>query len=105
VNLLCNSERAILKYPNVFFELINVLYFQLKEMPDDFFSDIILQENFLTLNLHNLFNNIQEIPAESDSILNSLKEKTAKFKNYLEQRFKFDFDSCPDEYAAVVVDE
>ena len=103
MNLLCNSERAILKYPNVFFELINVLYFQLKEMPDDFFSDIILQENFLTLNLHNLFNNIQEI--SSDSVLTSLKEKTAKFKNYLEQRFKFDFDSCPDEYAAVVVNE
>ena len=104
VNLLCNCERAVLKYPHVFTDLINILYFQLKEMPDDFFVDVISKENFLTVNLHNLFENIRDACLLDESTLKSLNEKNNKFKNYLQQRFSFDFDSCPDEYQPVVVE-
>lgn len=107
VHLLCNCEKAIGKYTKVYVELINILYFQLKEMPDDYFSDILLQENFLTINLHNLFENIS-YAYHSDKDKNSLKnlnEKCSKFKNYLQQRFNLSFDSCPDEYQPVVVSE
>jgi hypothetical protein len=47
-------------------------------MPDDYFSDILLQENFLTINLHNLFENIS-YAYHSDEDKNSLKNLT--FKN------------------------
>lgn len=110
VHLLCNCEQAIIKYPAVFIEFINVIYFQLKELPEDFFTDIISRDNFLTVNLHNLFDNVKEAHnthnnLKDNSLLNNLNDKTIRFKNYLQQRFDINFDSCPDEYAPVVVEE
>ncbi len=74
-------------------------------MPEDFFIDIISKDNFLTVNLHNLFDNINDATQASDSELNKLKEKSEKFKNYLSQRFAIDFEQEPDEYAPVVCGE
>lgn len=106
-SLLCNCDTAIKKHLGVFTEFINVLYFQLKEMPEDFFIDIIAKDNFLTVNLHNLFDNINGLKNEctdSDDLkqIQILQDKTRKFKNYLTQRFNIDFEEEPDEYAPTV---
>ena len=81
-------------------------------MPQDFFTDIITSNNFLIVNLHNLFNNIKcvfdlysstrELEENSSQLITSLNEKCDKFKNFLEEKFKFNFDLEPDEYAPVV---
>ncbi len=105
VSLLCNCDRAIVRRASFFTEFLSVLYFQLKEMPEDFFIDIISKDNFLTVNLHNLFDNINDATQASDSELSKLKEKSEKFKNYLSQRFAIDFEQEPDEYAPVVCGE
>jgi A1 cistron-splicing factor AAR2 len=105
VSLLCNCDRAIVRRASFFYEFLSVFYFQLKEMPEDFFIDIISKDNFLTVNLHNLFDNINDATQASDSELNKLKEKSEKFKNYLSQRFAIDFEQEPDEYAPVVCGE
>ena len=111
LSLLCNSEDAIHKYPNMYIQLIQVLFFQLKEMPQDFFTDIITSNNFLVVNLHNLFNNIKCVfdlysnkneSKENLNLIRNLNEKCDKFKNFLEEKFKFNFDLEPDEYAPVV---
>ncbi len=107
VSLLSNCDKALVKHASFFIEYLNVLYFQLKEMPEDFFIDIISKENFLTVNLHNFFSNINDATEVNSKCLElvRLKEKSEKFKNYLTQRFDINFEEEPDEYAPVVVCE
>ncbi|CAF0877465.1 unnamed protein product [Brachionus calyciflorus] len=109
INLVCNSESFIRKYPNLFIQFIQVLYFQLKEMPEDFFTDIITSNNFLVVNLHNFFDNIKSVVDECLDDANEdflkLNEKCAKFKSYLQEKFDFDFEQEPVEYAPVVCDD
>ena len=107
LSLLCNCEVSIKNRVKFFQELVNVMYFQLKEMPEDFFIDIISKDNFLTVNLHNLFDNINSIVNENldktdCTELNNLHNKCIKFRNFLSQRFKIDFDQEPDEYAPFI---
>lgn len=107
ISLLCNCDRAIGDHLEFFIEFINTLYFQLKEMPADFFVDIISKDNFLTVNLHNLFDNINGISGvdKNTDLARKLEDKCVKFKNYLTQRFEIDFEEEPDEYAPVICEE
>jgi A1 cistron-splicing factor AAR2 len=100
MNLLCNSEDIIQKLPNLYLNLIQILYFQLKEIPEDFFVDIITRNNFLIITLHNLFDNIESIEETVDEII-KLKDKAKKFRAYLKEEL-FDFDNEPDEYAPTI---
>ena len=103
MNLLCNSEAIIKKMPNLYLNLIQILYFQLKEIPEDFFVDIITRNNFLIITLHNLFDNIESVAVEDDNSedIIKLKDKSKKFRDYLKQEL-FDFDNEPDEYAPTI---
>ncbi|CAF0860393.1 unnamed protein product [Brachionus calyciflorus] len=109
INLVFNSESFIRKYPNLFIQFIQVLFFQLNEIPEDFFTDIITSNNFLVVNLHNFFDNIKSLVDECIDDANEdylkLNEKCAKFKNYLQEKFDFDFEQEPDEYAPVVCED
>jgi A1 cistron-splicing factor AAR2 len=111
VNLLCNSETAIRSRPGLFLNFLNALYFQLNEMPADFFTDITTAENFLVFNLHNLFDNVSDVcgrisgEEEDETIIDKLRRKSDQFKNYLQQKFNFDFEQEPDEYAPVICDD
>ncbi|XP_027744302.1 protein AAR2 homolog isoform X2 [Empidonax traillii] len=51
LDILCRSEDAIVKYQDLYINLISVLYHQLNEIPADFFVDIVSQDNFLTSTL------------------------------------------------------
>lgn len=104
VQLLCNCEQAIVEYNRFYTEFVNVLYFQLKEMPEDFFVDIISKDNFLLVNLHNFFDNVSEVNSQDGLLMKGLHDKSVKFKNYVTQRFGIDFAEEPDEYAPVVCD-
>ncbi len=105
LQLLCNCEQAIVEYHSFYLEFVNVLYFQLKEMPQDFFVDILSRNNFLLVNLHNFFDNINEVSSQDMTLMKKLHEKSNKFKNYVTQRFGIDFEETPDEYAPVVCQE
>lgn len=108
INLLCNSENSIKKYPQLFIQFVQVVYFELKEMPEDFFSDILTSNNFLVVNLHNFFDNIKSVNDEcmnQDGSILQLSEKCIKFKNYLKEKFGFDFEEEPDEYAPVICED
>ena len=118
VSLICNSDTIIKKYPSLFIQFIQTLYFQLKEMPEDFFTDIITSNNFLVVNLHNLFSNINDcyallqsenekqlISSANLNLIQNLNERATKFKEFLQEKFDFDFELEPDEYAPVVCEE
>jgi A1 cistron-splicing factor AAR2 len=112
-SLLCNSETLIEQHPAMYAQFVQVLYFQIKEVPEDFFTDIVTSNNFLAVNLHNLFDNIREVSARSGGggsggsgeIAKRLHEKCDRFKGYLQAKFGLDFEEEPDEYAPVVCEE
>jgi A1 cistron-splicing factor AAR2 len=106
ISLLCNSEQSILKHPNMFAKFVQCIYFQLKEMPDDFFTDILTRNNFLTVNLHNLFDNVKQVVESNpeNTAITSLEQKCIQFKTYLEDKFELKFEMEPDEYAPQMVE-
>ncbi|KAK7094011.1 protein AAR2 homolog [Littorina saxatilis] len=99
VHLLCTSDEALHTYPKLFTDFIGMLHFQIREIPEDFFVDIVSQNNFLTTTLHELFSNL-----ESQDVDATLRSRGLKFRQHLTEKFKWDFTSEPDEYAPVVVE-
>uniref|UniRef100_A0A0M3HYW2 Protein AAR2 homolog n=1 Tax=Ascaris lumbricoides TaxID=6252 RepID=A0A0M3HYW2_ASCLU len=89
IHLLCSCKKAITTYPNLYISLLPTIHFQLKECPKDFFVDIVSKDNFLTTTLSRLFVNIED----SEDAPAALKEKSAKFKNFLTKHFRWNFDT------------
>ncbi|CAG5134956.1 unnamed protein product [Candidula unifasciata] len=99
VHLLCTSGDAITQYPEAYSSFISILHFQIREIPSDFFVDIVTSSNFLTATLHELFQNLL-----GDHVDPKLRKKGLSFQKHLTDKFKWDFMSEPDEFAPVVVD-
>jgi len=100
VDMMCGCGDALNKYPKLFTCFIDELHFQLQEVPEDFFIDIISCNNFLVMTLTNLFCNIREFEAET-----KLKSKAISFENHLTKKFGWTFaDEEDDEFCPVVVD-
>lgn len=88
IHLLCSSITALQERNDLYMQFNRVLYFQLKECPEDFFIDIVSRDNFLTTTLSMLFANIRDASCASTE----LKRKSLTFKEYLTKTFKWDFD-------------
>lgn len=99
LHLLCCGEGAVSKYKDLYISLIKVLHFQLREVPEDFFVDIVSQNNFLTSTLRELFSNLQ-----NESVDKTLCHRGMNFKQNLTTRFNWDFDVEADEDGPVVVE-
>ena len=100
INLLCCSEEACVKYPDLFSGLLSMLHYQIEEIPSDFFVDIVERENFLVVVLRSLFENLSQ-----PGIHNALHTKALRFQKHLEKKFKWDFSIEQGEFAPVVVTE
>jgi len=76
-----------------------VIYFQVQEIPSDFFVDIVTCNNFLTSTLCSLFIHLRQAEVEG-----YLKSKAQKFQQYLTKRFKWNFeeDDLDDEKPVIV---
>jgi A1 cistron-splicing factor AAR2 len=75
VHLICSCESALSNHTNFFMDFIGVLYFQVHEIPEDFFVDIVSQSNFLTTTLQEFFSNLESSSAEEclkKKVLNNL---------------------------------
>jgi A1 cistron-splicing factor AAR2 len=99
LRVLCKSDAALLKYPEMFINFIRVLYFQLQEVPNDLFVDIVDKDNFLVMSLREFFSNIDEQTMVDDS----LRRRGERFKKYVTKKFRWDFDAEPEDEAPVVV--
>lgn len=101
VNLFSFTEKAIPKYPELFSKFIGVLHFHVKEIPEDFFVDIVAQNNFLVGNLRIFFRNVQECGVVA------LQERALRFRKHLEKKFEWQLlveEEEDEEDAPVVVD-
>ncbi|CAI8012816.1 Protein AAR2 homolog [Geodia barretti] len=100
VRLLCMSESALSDQTELFTNFITVLHFQLKEIPDDFFVDIVSRSNFLTTTLQVFFACLEQ----GSSLDSRLVKKGLQFRDNLTKQYNWDFSSEPDEYAPTIVD-
>ncbi|XP_038062741.1 protein AAR2 homolog [Patiria miniata] len=98
VHILCASEESLMAHQELYASFITSLHFQLKEVPADFFIDIVSKDNFLTTTLREFFANLQ-----GAEVGQPLKVKGRRFKDSLTKRFRWDFDAMPDDDAPVVV--
>jgi len=85
---------------NLYTEFIRVLHFQLKEVPEDMFVDIVEGNNFLYASLREFFSNVQH----STELMGTFKRRVDRFKVNLTSKFRWDFDIEPDDEAPVVVE-
>lgn len=99
VHVMCTSEEALQNQASLFLNFISVIHYHIQETPEDFFVDILSANNFLTSTLQEFFSNLENMSLDSD-----LKKRGLKFRDYLTQKFKWDFTSEPDDYAPTVVD-
>ena len=76
------------------------VHLQMQEVPEDFFVDIISQNNFLVASLSDLFANVRE----HEDMSPQLRQKAISFENHLTKKFGWDFSQEEDEYAPVVVE-
>ena len=100
VNIFCSADRFLSKDSQLFLEFIEDLYFQMREVPADFFVDIVSRNNFLTQTLRVFFDNIGN--CENGNI--KLKKKCQQLKQYVTQKFQWDFEDEPDDEAPVIVE-
>lgn len=59
MHLVCSCQKALISHNNFFSELLMIIFYQIKECPDDFFYDNLAKDNFLASTLSLLFANIQ----------------------------------------------
>ncbi|XP_023220416.1 protein AAR2 homolog [Centruroides sculpturatus] len=99
IRILCNSDTALKLYGELYLSFIVVVHFQLKEIPKDFFVDIVSSSNFLTTTFQIFFSNLENSTADE-----ALRSRGRKFKESLTKIFKWDFESEPDDCAPVIVE-
>jgi len=100
VILLCSCDAALVESPDLFIAFISDLYFQMNQVPTDFFVDIVSSNNFLSSCLNTLFTNIKA----STDVLPKLKEKAEKFESHVTRKFGWDFNTVPEDEEPVVVE-
>lgn len=99
LRLLTSCESAIGLHPSFYSDMMGVLHFQLKEVPHDFFVDIVEAENFLCSALSRFFSNLNN----SGSAPGDLKAKGKRFQKSLTKTFRWRFDLEEDDDAPVIV--
>lgn len=100
IALMSGCEDSVRKRPQLFLNFIGVLYYQLREVPRDFFVDIVSRENFLTTTLERFFSTI----ATMDNVDAGLRKKADQFRRHLQKSFKWDFSSEAGEDAPTIVE-
>ena len=108
VVLLCSCDEALSQMPEFFSSFLAVVLFQMQQVPDDFFVDILSGKNFLYTTLKDFFELLVD-----DNLNKKLKKRSKKLQDWLEGKFgvKFGLDiealqlgELDDEDAPVVVE-
>lgn len=99
VHILCTSEEGLNSHTDLFMNFISMLHFQVHEIPEDFFVDIVSADNFLTTTLREFFSNLDD----GNGVV-KLRYRGKKFQEHLTKKFAWDFTSEPEDFAPVIID-
>jgi len=97
--MFCTCEEAILENPQLYMKLISEMYFQIREVPNDFFVDIVSSNNFLVTILNQLFAFVRN----NTTVDAALRSRMEKFQAHLSEKFQWIFDDSEDEEDKPVV--
>lgn len=99
---LCSAEELLLEKHDIYLKLLSLIHFQVQEVPEDLFVDIVESNNFLATALKVLFANISDNSAELPS---TLVTKAQRFKHHLSTKFGWNLTMEDDgEDAPVIVE-
>lgn len=93
VCLICSADRAISQRRAIYVEFLKALEIQLKHVPEDILCDIVVNNNFVYLNLRKLFGNIES----NSDIDGRMKSYVVRFAERLSVKFLWDFSNLQDE--------
>ncbi|KAG1462373.1 hypothetical protein G6F56_005532 [Rhizopus delemar] len=100
VQLLCSCQELMNEKPKIFIDFIDVLQIQLDECPEDFFRDILLENNFISVMLKGFQ---QNIPGSQERLVSQY----IRLKNFIVKKFEWNIpeetEEEDDEDAPVVV--
>ena len=99
VDLLCHCDQIIETKPNFYSKFLQTLYFQLNQLPNDWFKDEISKSNFLNHSLQSLF----EIISES-TLTSQIQKHIEEIKSLLKTKFDKKFELNNSESAPMFVD-
>ncbi|KAG0792315.1 hypothetical protein G6F17_008583 [Rhizopus arrhizus] len=101
VQLLCSCQELMKENPELFIDFMDVLQSQLDECPDDFFRDILLENNFISVMLKGFQ---QHIPGSQERLVS----RYIRLKNFIVKKFEYDLpqeeEEEDEEDAPVIVD-
>lgn len=100
ITMMCSCDDGMVQYPELFTNFVNVIYYQMQEVPSDFFVDIVSSNNFLCNCLHTLFSNGKN----NSDISSQLKQRLIRFENNVTKKFGWDFTEDLDDEAPVYVE-
>ncbi|CAL4071596.1 unnamed protein product [Meganyctiphanes norvegica] len=100
VEALCRAEETLLANPDLYNKVLSTLHFQIHEVPEDLFVDIVESNNFLASVLSTLFANIHD---SAGNLPTNLVAKARKFKNHIQTKYKWDLSIEMEDDAPVVV--
>ncbi|CAI2177495.1 19959_t:CDS:2 [Funneliformis geosporum] len=118
VQLICSCQEALEKYADtLFIDFIDVLNYQLEECPQDFFHEILAENNYLIHSLkifrRNILDSINASSQQQSQKFHVLRRRFEKFRGFLNKRFHWGIvdeelakeeEEEEGEYAPVVVE-
>ena len=112
-HLICSCQNTFRRWPTVYIDFLQMIYFQLKYFANDspvgehLFVDIDQQENYIYKSLENLFANISasndQQQMEGDD-WEKLIARCEKMKQFLNETYQWTFDDEPDDEKPVLVE-
>ena len=100
VVMMCSCDEGLVTHADLFSKFVNMLYFQMQEVPEDFFVDIVSSNNFLCSCLNTLFINGRS----NADVSPQLKQKLLRFETNITKKFGWDFSQDLEEDAPVIVE-
>ncbi|KAK7068671.1 a1-alpha2 repression [Halocaridina rubra] len=86
LGMICSAEELLVQEPQTYLKLLSLIHFQIQEVPEDLFVDIVESNNFLAAALKTLFANISDNAA---LLPNMLVSKALRFKNHITTKFSW----------------
>ncbi|CEF63736.1 Protein AAR2 homolog [Strongyloides ratti] len=88
LHLLSSVKSSLNKQLPLYEKFFMVLYYQITTCPDDFFNNVIEQNNFIIWTLRLFFANIED----NDTLPVTFKTKSLKIRHLFEKKFSCSFD-------------
>ncbi|KAL7633451.1 UNVERIFIED_CONTAM: hypothetical protein RMT77_016322 [Armadillidium vulgare] len=98
----CCAEETLIENSDLYFKFLSIFHFQIQEVPEDLFVDIVEGKNFLVVALRTLFANIFD---NKTLLPKNLISKAKKFQKHLVSKFRWDLNLIDEEENLPVIVE